>query len=263
MIYETFSQFISTGVLAFMLVFVRIGTALMIAPGVGDSYVPNNIRLLFALAMSFAVFPVLMPLMPNPVPGTFMLFFLLVMEFVAGVFIGVVSRILMMALDTAGMIVSTQSGLANAQIFNPSLAQQGSLMGAFLTMTGVALLFATDLHHLVLLGIFESYQLFPVGKIPDAGSMAELISRAITHSFMIGIKIGLPFLLITLVLFTGMGVLARIMPQVQVFILALPVQILISLLTLIMVLSAGMMFWLAEFESGMVYFLSQPLPEAR
>ncbi|MCD8498284.1 MAG: flagellar biosynthetic protein FliR [Alphaproteobacteria bacterium] len=256
--YDTFAQFISTGVLAFLLIFVRIGTAIMIVPGIGDSFVSMNVRLLFAVAMSFAVFPVLMPLVPNPVPGTFMLFSLLIMEFVVGLFIGSVARVMMTALDTAGMVVSTQSGLANAQIFNPSLASQGSLIGAFLSVTGVVLLFATDLHHLILLGVFESYQLFPLGSIPDAGSMAELMSRAVTHSFMIGIKIGLPFFLITMILYTGMGVLARVMPQIQVFILTLPVQILLALTTLTMVLSVGMLFWLREYEAGMVYFLSQP-----
>lgn len=254
---ETLSQFLAGGVFAFILVFVRIGTALMIAPGVGDSFVPNNVRLLFAVAMSFAVFPVMQPYMPHPIPGTFMLFFLVVMEFVIGLFIGTMARVLLVALDTAGMVISSQSGFANAQIFNPSLAAQGSLVGAFLTMAGITMLFVTDLHHLILLGIFESYELFPVGHVPDTGSMAELLSLAIAHSFMIGIKIGLPFMLITLILFTGMGVLARIMPQIQVFILALPIQILLSLLVLMGVLSTALMLWLNSFETGMEYFLRQ------
>jgi flagellar biosynthetic protein FliR len=253
----TLTQFLTGGVFAFLLVFVRIGTALMIAPGMGDSFVPNNVRLMFAVAMSFCVFPVLQPMVPSPIPGTFMLFFLILMEFVIGVFIGTMARVFMVALDTAGMVISTQSGLANAQVFNPSLAAQGSLMGALLSMLGVVLLFATDLHHLIFLGVFESYELFPLGHVPEAGSMAELLSRAVSHSFMIGIKIGLPFILITLVLYTGMGVLARIMPQIQVFILALPIQILLSLLTLMAVLSSGMMLWLRAYETGMEYFLSQ------
>lgn len=256
--YETLTQFLTTGVLAFLLVFVRIGTAIMVVPGIGDSYVPDNVRLLFAVALSFAVFPLLTHFVPSPLPGMMMLFFLILMECVIGLFIGTVARALMTAMDTAGMVISTQSGLANAQVFNPSLAMQGSLMGAFMSMTGVVLLFATDLHHLVLLGVFESYQLFPMGNVPEAGSMAELISRAVTHSFMIGIKIGLPFLMITLILYTAMGVLSRIMPQIQVFILVLPAQILISMLVLMAVLSAAMLFWLREYEAGMVYFLSQP-----
>lgn len=254
---ETLTQFLTGGVLAFLLVFVRIGTALMVAPGVGDSFVPNNVRLFFAVAMSFCVFPVLQPMVPSPIPGTMMLFFLILMEFVIGMFIGSMARVFMVALDTAGMVISTQSGLANAQVFNPSLATQGSLMSAFLSMTGVVMLFVTDLHHLVLLGVFESYELFPLGRVPDTGSMAELLSQAVAHSFMIGIKIGLPFFLITLILFTGMGVLGRIMPQIQVFILALPIQILLSLLTLMGVLSVAMTIWLRAYETGMEYFLSQ------
>lgn len=255
--YQTLSELIAGGVFAFLIVFVRLGTAFMIMPGIGDSFVSANVRLLLALAISFAVFPVLQPHVPTPIPGTFTLFTLLGMEFVIGMFIGTVARVFMTALDTAGMVLSTQSGLGSAQVFNPSLAQQGSLMGAFMSVTGVVVLFATNLHHLLILGLFESYDFFPVGNIPDAGSMAELMARAVAASFLIGIKIGTPFIVVTLLIYTGMGVLARLMPQIQVFMVALPLQILVSLILLTLVLSTAMMYWVAQFEQGMVYFLKQ------
>ncbi len=248
-------DFLTTGVFAFILTFVRLGTAAMIMPGIGDSFVSTRIRLHFSLGLSFVLFPLVMPHLPSSIPGTFMLFSLIVMEFIVGLFIGTIARIFMMALDTAGMVLSVSSGLGNAQVFNPALSTQGSLMGAFLSVTGVVVLFASDLHHLLIAGLIESYSLFPIGEIPDTGSMAELMARAVSKSFLIGIKIATPFIAITLMIYVGMGVLSRLMPQVQVFLIALPLQILLSLVTLTLVLSAGLLYWLGQFEQAMVFFL--------
>ena len=250
------SEFLLSGVFTFILVFVRFGTAFMIMPGIGDSFVSAQIRLLMAVAITFALFPLLQPLMPSPVPDTFTLLTLIIMEFIIGLFFGTIARIFMTALDTAGMVISIQSGLGNAQLFNPNLATQGSLMGAFMSVTGVVLLFATNLHHLLIMGVFESYQLFPVGGIPDTGSMADMMTRAVQASFTVGVKMAAPFIVITLLIYTGMGVLARLMPQVQVFLIAIPIQILLAIIMLSLVLAAAFSYWLGQFEQGMIFFLS-------
>ena len=253
---QSIEEFLVSGVFAFILIFVRLGSALMIMPGIGDSFVPRNIRLMMALGMSFVLTPVVQGYIPSPIPAFPVLFALILMEFVIGIFFGTIARIFMVALDVAGMLISTTSGLANAQVFNPALATQGSITGAFLSMTGAVLLFATNMHHMLIYGIVESYQAFPVGEVPDTGSMAELMSRAFSASFLIGFQIAMPFVLVALLLYIGMGVLSRLMPQVQVFILTLPVQIMLSILTLMLVLSAAMLFWLAQFEEGMIFFLT-------
>lgn len=249
-------EFLTTGVFAFMIIFVRFGTALMIMPGVGDSFVPANIRLVMALAICLVLTPVMMPHMPAPLPAFGPMIVLIAIEFITGLFIGTIARILMTALDTAGMLISMASGISNAQIFNPSLAVQGSLFGAFLSIMGVTLLFITNMHHLMIHGLVESYHMFPLGGVPDTGSMAELVARAVASAFLVGFQIALPFIIISLMIYVGMGVLARLMPQIQVFILAVPIQILLAFVTMGMVISSIMLFWLSTFENGMVYFLS-------
>ena len=252
---STLEAFLAGGILAFMLTFARLGTAIMIMPGFGDSFVSERIRIHIALGMSFVLFPVIMPYIPSPIPSTFLLISLIGMEVIIGLLIGTVARIFMTALDTAGMIISMQSGLSNAQVFNPSLASQGSVMGAFLSVTGVLLLFITDLHHLMIIGLIESYELFPLGALPDTGSMAELIVQAVTSSFQIGVKLAAPFIVMTLLVYVGMGVLSRLMPQIQVFMVALPLQILLSMVLFSIVLTAIFSYWLGEFEAAMLFFL--------
>lgn len=252
---QTLADFMTQGVFAFMLVFVRLGTAVMIMPGVGDSFVSERIRLLFALAFSFALFPLLINNVPSPIPGTFGLIILILMEFIIGLFIGSIARVFMAALDTAGMVISIQSGLGNAQVFNPSMATQGSIMGAFMSVTGAVVLFATDMHHLLFMGLYDSYQLFPVGGLPEVGSMAQLFTAAVSAAFRIGVQIGAPFIVLTLLIYTGMGVLSRLMPQVQVFLIALPMQILLAIVLMAVILPAAFMFWLGEFEGAMGAFI--------
>lgn len=249
-------EFLSTGVFAFIIIFVRFGTALMIMPGVGDSFVPGNIRLMIALAICLVMTPIMMPFMPSPLPAFSTMIVLIVMEFITGLFIGTIARILMTALDTAGMLISMASGISNAQIFNPAMAVQGSLFGAFLSVMGVTMLFVTNMHHLMIHGLVESYHMFPLGGLPDTGSMAELVTKAVSSAFLVGFQIALPFVVISMMIYVGMGVLSRLMPQIQVFILAIPLQILLAMITMGIVLSSIMLFWLSTFESGMVYFLS-------
>lgn len=248
--------FLTGGILAFLLTFARFGTAIMIMPGLGDSFVSERIRLHMALAISFVLSPLVFSFVPVPLPSMFVLIALIVQEIIIGLLIGTVARIFMTAMDTAGMVVSSQSGFANAQVFNPSLAAQGSVMGAFLSVTGVVILFSTNMHHLLLSGLVESYKFFPMGQLPDTGDMADMIAKAVSASFMIGIQISTPFIVVTMLIYVGMGVLSRLMPQVQVFLISLPVQIILSLITLYLVLSVLIHTWLESYESAMLYFFS-------
>ncbi len=248
--------FLVSNVYAFIMTFVRFGTAMIIMPGIGDAFVSSKVRLYIALAISFMLYPLVMPYLPADIPDGFFFLLLVGFEFIIGLFFGIVARIFLLALDVAGMIISMQSGLANAQVFNPGLATQGSIMGAFLTITAGVLLFATDLHHLLIRGLLESYELFSFGDVPNAGGMAELISRAVSASFLIGVKIAMPFMIVTLLLFVGMGVLSRLMPQVQVFMIALPIQILLALIVMSFVVTSVFIFWLSEFENAIVFFLT-------
>lgn len=249
-------EYLVSGVFAFILTFVRIGTTITIMPGVGDSFVPQQIKLYIALGLSLVLAPVVAPYMPNPVPTTIILFSLIAMEFVIGLFIGTIARIFMAALDTAGMIISMMSGLGNAQVFNPGFSTQGSLIGAMLSVTGVLLLFATNMHSLLFFGLVGSYEMFPVGGLPDTGSMAEMMARAVAGSFLIGVQIASPFIVIGLLIYIGMGVLTRLMPQIQVFMVMMPMQILLSFVTLSLIVSAGLLFWVRRFEDHMMFFFT-------
>ena len=256
MLNTTLQQFLTTGVFAFILTFVRIGAAITVMPGIGDTFTPANIRLYIALGLTLVLSPFVAPMLPNPIPPPGALVPIIAMEMVVGLFFGTISRIFMSALDTGGMLISVQSGLGSAQLFNPAFATQGSLVGSLMTIIGILLIFVTDAHHLLFQGLVGSYHLFPIGTVPDPGSMVSMISSTVTQSFEIGVEISAPFIIVTTLVYIGMGVLNRLMPQIQVFQLALPLQILLSLFTLLLCISTCMLFWLSKFQDGMLYFYS-------
>lgn len=244
-------------VYTFILIFARVGAALMIMPGIGDSYVPARIRLLFTLVFAAILTPVISPYLPNlPGPGPGFLF-LTLGEFVIGIFIGTIARILMTALDTAGMVISTNMGLANAQVFNPALAAQGSVVGAFLSVTGAVLLFSTQLHHLMIIALVDSYQSFSPGSIPATEGMAEIIAQTVNQSFSVGLRMAIPFIVVGLMIYIMMGILTRLMPQIQVFILALPLQIAVGAITMVIVVPSMLYFWLSVYQDAFTLFIRQ------
>jgi flagellar biosynthetic protein FliR len=124
-------------------------------------------------------------------------------------------------------------------------------VGALYSVTGVTLLFVTNMHHYMLASVVDSYMVFPAnGTLIDIKSVYEVIAQTVNVAFKLGVQLALPFLIVGTLVQVGFGLLGRLMPQVQIFFLALPVQILLSLVMLTMVLSAGMMFWLSSFENA-------------
>lgn len=246
---------LTTQLFAWILVFARVGTAMSLLPGFGDSYVPVRVRLLFALAVSAVVTPVLGDRLP-PLPATVGELFLLIGgEILVGAFLGTITKMLMSALDVAGMVISSQISLANAFVLNPMMAAQGSLVSAFLGIMGLTLIFVTDLHHLLLLAVVDSYSLFMPGAPLPFGDFGDMMAELLSRSFSIGMRIAAPFLVAGLLFYLALGLLNRLMPQIQVFFIAMPAQIGLGLLLLVLTLSAGMLFWLRGFEQTVYGFL--------
>ena len=252
------TTFVTDNIAIYMMVFARIGTAMMIMPGIGDSFVSARVRLLFAMAFSVVVATPVASLIPSIEVGSAYFLWVMMREVFIGLFIGTVMRIFMTAVDTGGMLISMQTGLGNAMVFNPQMAGQGSIIGAFLSVAGAVLLFATDMHHILIYALIESYQTFPTaGEELAMGGIVQIIAKAVSESFAIGFYMSVPFIMVALLLYIAMGVLGRLMPQIQVFILALPVQILLGFLTLFVVGSTVMLYWLTRYDDAIRVFMQE------
>jgi flagellar biosynthesis protein FliR len=108
----------------------------------------------------------------------------------------------------------------------------------------VALIFATGLHHMFLEGIAGSYQVISLGAAPPVGDAAQLALEATSASFRVGFQIAVPLVVAGMLFRVGLGVLSRLIPQIQVFFVALPLQIMGGLVVFALGLSTGMLIWL-------------------
>jgi flagellar biosynthetic protein FliR len=241
------TQFLPDNAFAAMLVFARIGSAMMLLPGFGEVYVPQRYRLLFALIFSALLLPVLAPILP-PLPASpAELVLVLGGELVIGIFIGTLTRLILAALQTAGQVVSIQMGLSNAQIFNPMEASQDSIPSAFYAILGVLLIFLTNLHHVMLRGLVDSYAVFVPGHLPPVEDLSQTIAHAVAASFRLGIEIAAPFIVLGTVFFVGLGLVARLVPQLQVLFITQPLQIMGGLLLMGLIAATGMGWFLQVF----------------
>ncbi len=243
-------QLLVTDVYLFFAVFARMGAAVMVLPGFGELTIPARVRLAFALTLSFVLFPLVADLIPPMPDNAFGLAEIIGGEVLIGIVIGAIARILVSSLQVAGTIIAFNSGLASAQLFDPTVGQQGAITGAFLATIGVTLLFVTNLHHLMLVALVDSYQLFAPGGGFPVGDFSDIAAQFAARSFRIGLQIAMPVVVVGVMIYIAMGLMARLMPQIQVFFIALPLQMLIAFTILALTIGAGMLLFLEHFESA-------------
>lgn len=217
---------------AYMLTFARVGTLVMLMPGIGEQFITPRARLSFALLLTLVLFPLTRTLLPQGgAPAA--VIGVLIGEIAIGLLIGLAIRMIVGALQTAGSLVAQQLGLAFAMSVDPTMGGQQASIGNLLTLLGITLIFAADLHHLAIVGIRDSYALLPPVGVPAPGDAATLAIRAIGQGFALAVQIAAPFIAFAILFNLGLGVLARLMPQLQVFFLAMPATILIGMLVLL------------------------------
>ena len=248
---------LSGAVLVYLLVFARTGAMVMLLPAIGETSVPARVRLILALAISLALAPTVGVSYPQQAPATVLALGLLIaQEITAGILIGTMARIIMSALSVAGTLIANQTGLALAETLDPtSHGQQSVVVGNILSLLGVVLIFATNLHHLAIGAVAGSYHLIPPGTSLPTGDMAELTIRLVSGSFALGFQLAAPFLVFGFAVNAAFGVLARMMPQLQVFFVAMPVNILVGFLLLVLLLGSMMTLFLDFYTSQMGTFL--------
>ena len=217
---------------AFMLTFARVGTLVMLMPGIGEQLVSPRARLGFALLLALVLFPLARTFFPagarpEAVVG------LLIGEVAVGLVLGLSVRMILGALQTAGTIVAQQLGLAFAMTVDPAMGGQQAAVGNFLSLLGLTLIFAADLHHLAIGAVRDSYSLLPPAGVPETGDAAAMAVRAVGQGFSLGVQIAAPFIAFGILFNLGVGVLGRLMPQLQVFFITVPATILLGMVVLL------------------------------
>ncbi len=239
----------------FLLIFARMGALLAAMPGLGEQQIPQRIRLGLALAISLLVFFLIRERLPPLPAGLAVLVGLILVEVMIGLMIALLIRVMFSALNIAGTITAFQTSLAFSQQVDPAQGTQSAITASFMSMLGLVLIFASDLHLVMLQAMVRSYSLFPIGALPPIDDFASLMTDYVAASFVLGMQIAAPFLVFGVVFNVGLGLTARLMPQLPVFFIGLPLNIFVGFALLMIALPAMMMWFLTIFEQRLSIFV--------
>ena len=238
--------------LLYLLGFARVGAIVMFLPGFGETTVPVRIRLGIALFLTLLLHPLFATLYPagmavKPVAALSMM----AGELAIGLFLGLATRILLAGAQVAGSAIATQLGLGFAMTVDPTQGQQGVIIGNFLSLAAVTLIFVTDLHHVAIAAVTNSFTMFPPGEWLPAGDFAEVTVKLVGESFRVGVQVSAPFLAFGLVFNLGLGMLQKMMPQFQIYFAAMPLSVGMGLLLFGLVLASILVWYIDHIRDGL------------
>jgi flagellar biosynthesis protein FliR len=209
---------------AYLLVLCRIGGLLLTAPVFSSIALPVQIRVLLAAAVSLAVFPTTLPLLPSHITLAAGLAGLLG-ELAIGVFLGMAVGLVFMGLELAAEVVSQQSGMKLAEVFNPMLESTSGALGELYVLLALIVFIALRGDHALIRSLLDSFRTVPPMGFRVSEGLLSLVLDLLLLSFSIAIRVGGPIILALMLSFLTLGFLNRTMPQMHLLTIGFPLKI--------------------------------------
>ncbi|MCP4395497.1 MAG: flagellar type III secretion system protein FliR [Alphaproteobacteria bacterium] len=249
-------ELLASEVFQFIIVFIRLGAAMMFMPGYSSAYVPARVRLSIAVAIALLITPVIGGNLPSPPDSAIILTLLIAKEITIGIFFGMMLQYVLAALDLAGNQIGLGLGLNMANAFDPMFNSNSPIVATFFSTIIVVLLFITNMHHLMVAAIIDSYQVFTPGDTLPNHDMLKYSVSTIGKSFIIGFKLSAPFFVFSILFQLALGLMSRLMPQLNIFFVSLPLKLYLGFYLLIMTIAIVLGWTLKYFEDSLVAFTS-------
>lgn len=221
----------------FLLIMMRMSSMIVIAPFFSSDVIPFRIKALFSFLVTLVIFPIVAAKGYN-IPGDMGSYFLLVLQEVAiGLFIGFLISVIFAAFQLSGQYLAVQIGFGINEVLDPIGQVSVPLEGQYKNLIGLLVLLAMNGHHMMIQGVYRSYELAPVMGVSKAfmGGLLKYVLYTFSGMFVVALKIALPVIAIIFLVEISMGVLARVAPQMNIMMLGFPFKIAISFVVMIVV----------------------------
>ena len=236
-------ELVQEHVATFLLLLTRVSGIFLLAPFFGSMNVPVTIRAGAAVAFSVVLFPVVDSFSVVEAPDSALVYAGTVLqELFIGWLIGLVAFMAFAAINMAGKVMDMQVGFAIVNVMDPTSGQQIPLIGSFLYNLGVIILLVTNGHHMIIAALAESFRTVPIGGMQYDTTLSMMIGNLMTSMFTTGMKIAMPVTFAILLTNVGLGILARTMPQMNIFVVGLPLQLMIGMSMLAMLFPFYILF---------------------
>lgn len=222
---------------AFLLIFVRIMAFFTTLPIFSYRNLPTQHKIGMAFFLAWIIFYTIdVPMII--VNETFIL--LIIKEALIGLLIGLIAYIILSAIQIAGGFIDFQMGFAIANVMDPQTGAQSPLIGQYLYIFALLFLLAVDGHHLLIEGIYYSFQWIPMQKLFitfSDGSIASFVIQSFNQMFIIAFQMSIPIVGSLFLVDVALGIIARTVPQLNVFVVGIPLKILVSFFVIFISLS--------------------------
>jgi flagellar biosynthetic protein FliR len=212
-------------VIIFALVLSRIAGIFAALPLFGGSRLPMNIKALLVLMITLVCFPVL-KITPPPMPtDAFTLGLLALSEVMVGLTLAFIVQIVFVAVEFSGQIIGMQMGLTISSIIDPTMGGQVQIMSVLQSLFAALLFLALDVHHIFIRAIVDSFRVIPIGGWHLTGELITFLVHRTSDIFVIGIRLAAPVMVALLLASVALGIMARAFPQMNIFIVSMPLNI--------------------------------------
>lgn len=220
-------------IITFIFVLIRMSAFVVSWPIFGSTLLPAPVKLLLALSLALLLFPVIDTSQMVASPTTSELMFLSIKEAFIGLSIGFLARMILFSVSIAGQIISVTMGLSGAQLFNPATGETSTPIDQFQIYLVSLLFLALNGHHLFLSALAASFEMVPLSlnliSVAGFASMGEFVQQIM----IIGVKLSTPVLVAVTLMNMVMAIIGRAVPQINVLITSLSVNILVGFLVMI------------------------------
>lgn len=216
----------------YLLVLLRLSGFMFTVPIFGERYIPPQVKVVLSLLLALFFYPSAAPQSAQLI-GRFLPYWgLLMKEVVWGFLIGFACRLLFIGVQFSGQIMGFQMGFGMVQVIDPQSGAQVSIIGKLQYLLAILIFLAMNGHHFLLQALASSFELLPLGRIEFAGVVGEKLVRMTGGVFLIAVKIAAPVMVSLLLTSVALGILARTVPQMNVFIVGFPLKIGIGMIVL-------------------------------
>jgi len=240
--------FTVAGFQLFLVCLARMAAMLGTLPVFGSGTAPARVRIGLAVMLSLLIFPVVRPHLPPPDFSPAALALLILGESLLGLMVGFIAQLVLTAVEVGGTIIGYKMGFAAANVFDPQSQRQIELISQYQNVIAILVFLALDVHHLFIRAVVRSYELLPPGGIDVGGEAIPFLVSLVSRMFVLGIQLGAPILAVLILASLVMGLLARVFPQLNVFMLSFPLNIGVGFF--VMGLTLGLVVLVLEREFG-------------
>ncbi len=210
--------------LLFMFILARVIGCFILMPFFSERSISQMIKLIFAFWISIVLFyaiPKTVVIIPQHQVELIIAF---INEFMLGLFIGLIARLIFYGIQFAGSLMDMQMGLSVAASFDPSTGSQETIISRLMYITAIAIFLLVDGHHLLLTGLYESFKAIPLFSETSFPLGLQMLGDLGSKMFFIAVTISMPIIIIIFMLDFSLGLLARLAPQVNVFFLGFQIK---------------------------------------